>query len=427
MPGYLACVAAGLALSLVAAYLGSTFAPGASRHVARPVAHATTAVSRARWVATWAASPVSATDGVLPSRGFLNQTVRDVIYASVGGDALRVHLSNLFGTRPVTVGAASVGTVLGGPALVPGSTRTLTFDGKKAVTIPRGGTVVSDAVTVTVAPLQDLAISLYLTHATGPVTHHLFSMQTNYVASGDHAADGKATAFTGIEQAWYFATEVDVRSMTADGTVVAFGDSITDGNGSLPGAEDRWPNYLARRLIAAYGDRAPGVVDEGIAGNRVLSGSACFGQSALQRFKRDALSVAGMRAVIIVEGTNDYGFSLGPATSCTTPQDKNVTAADVELGYRRLIAMAHARGVRVYLATITPRGGHVPLIAAVNRWILASYAARISDGVVDFAAAAAMPGYPDRLDVPYNSGDGLHPNDLGYDVMADAIPLAWLR
>jgi lysophospholipase L1-like esterase len=385
------------------------------------------AASRAGWVATWAASPQAATDGVQPAQGFRNQTVRNVIYTSVGGDALRVRLSNLFGTKPLTVGAASVGIVIDGAALVPGSSSALTFGGKRAVTIPRGESVVSDAIAATLAPLRELAISLYLPQGTGPVTHHLFSMQTNYVAPGDHAADEKAAPFTAIEQAWYYATEVDVWSNTADGTVVAFGDSITDGNESSVGAEGRWPNFLARRLIAAYGDRAPGVVDEGIAGNRVLTGSPCFGQSAAQRFERDALSVAGVRAVIVLEGTNDYGFAQGAATACTTQQDKNVTAAAIEAGYRRLIAMAHARGVRVYLATITPRGGNVPLLREVNRWIAASHAAGVSDGVIDFAGAVAMPGYPDHLDAPYNSGDGIHPDDLGYDVMASAIPLGWLR
>jgi lysophospholipase L1-like esterase len=262
---------------------------------------------------------------------------------------------------------------------------------------------------------------------TGPATNHLYAGQTSFVASGDQVGDAQGTSFNHRVQSWYFATEVDVRSATADGTIVAFGDSITDGVGSESGADDRWPNYLARRLDAILGDRAPGVVDEGIGGNRVLSGSRCFGQSALTRFERDALSEPGVRAVIVLEGINDIGFAMfatDPANACTIPVSRQLTAAQIEAGYLRLIAMAHARDIKVYLGTLTPAPARELLRSEVNRWIMASHAA---DGVINFAAATSVPGDPRYYYPAYNSGDNLHPNDLGYDAMANAIPVAWVR
>jgi lysophospholipase L1-like esterase len=435
VPRYLACVAAGIAIGLIAASLTASpaassggrldrGAPAASASPGRATPRAGTQAARAAWVATWAASPMAATDSPRATRGFGNQTLREIIYTSAGGDALRVRLSNLFGTRPLVIGRASVGTVLDGSQLVPGSGRPLTFAGGPAVTIPAGAAVTSDPLGETVMPLTELAISLYLPGPTGPATNHLDAWQTSFAAAGDQVADVQGTSFRQHETSWYFATEVDVRSATADGTIVAFGDSITDGIGSEPGADDRWPNDLARRLDAVLGNHAPGVVDEGIGGNRVLGDSRCFGPSALARFERDALSEPGVRAVIVLEGINDIGYAMDPVNRCTIPADKPMTAAQIEAGYLRLIALAHARGVRVYLGTLTPAPAREPLRSQVNRWILAS---RAADGVIDFAAATSAPGDPLDYDPAYNSGDNLHPNDLGYDAMANAIPLSWVR
>jgi lysophospholipase L1-like esterase len=433
--GYLACLAAGVALGLVAASLIPSLAisagskqPGSTKASSAPSGSATPQVriqaARASWVATWAASPMAASDSEQAEQGFSDQTIREIIYVSAGGEALRVHLSNLFGTRPLTIGGASVGVVLDGGELVPASSRRLTFGGRPAVTVPAGATVTSDPLSGTVAPLAELAISIYLPGPTGPATNHAYAGQTTFIASGDQVADAQGTSFRRREASWYFATEVDVRTATANGTIVAFGDSITDGVGSEAGSNDRWPNFLARRLEATLGDRAPGVVDEGIGGNRVLSGSSCFGQSGLERFERDALSEPGVRAVIVLEGINDIGFTLGRASACTIPVSRHITAAAIEAGYLRLIAMAHARGVKIYLGTLTPAPGREPLRSEVNRWIMTSHAA---DGVINFAAATGEPGDPHYYNPDYSSGDNLHPNDLGYDVMANAIPLAWVR
>lgn len=383
------------------------------------------------WVASWAASPMSGTTS------FSDQTVRNIIYTSVGGDSLRIQLSNTFGSAPLTVGDVSVGLVLDGAQLVPGTSHAVTFGGKSSVTIQAGAQALSDTVHMRVRPLEELAVSVYLPAATPGATNHAIAEQTNYIASGDHAAAAAATAYTTTTGSWYFVDGLDVRSSTAAGTIVAFGDSITDGYQSESGSNARWPNYLARRLDALLGDRAPGVVDEGISGNRILNNSSCFGVSALARFERDALSQPGVKAVILLEGINDIGMAGSPDSGCSAPNDPNVTAAQIEAGYRALIKMAHAAGVKIYLGTLTPFADSHPtyggyygephgeaLRAQVNNWILTSSGA---NGVINFARATQDPDNPLYLNPVYNSGDSLHPGDLGYEVMADAIPLRFVR
>jgi lysophospholipase L1-like esterase len=398
------------------------------------------------WVATWAASPMQGTalESSMAYAGFSNQTVRNIIYTSVGGNQLRVQLSNTFGTAPLIVGGVSLGAVLDGAQLVPGTARPVTFGGKTSVTIPAGARVLSDPLAMKVTPLEELAVSVFLPNATGPATNHGDAQQTGYVASGDHAGDAAATAYTTTDSSWFFLDGLDVRDAAAPGTIVAFGDSITDGYQSQVDSNARWPNYLARRLHAAFGDSAPAVVDEGISGNRVLSDSACFGVSAEARFARDALSQPGVKDVILLEGINDIGFSGNPDTGCSVPNNPDVTAAQIEAGYRDLINMAHARGVKIFAGTLTPFGGsHAiydgnydtahgeALREAVNTWIKTSHA---FDGVIDFARATQDPADPLYLNPVYNSFnsganayDSLHPGDLGYEAMADAINLALLK
>ncbi|HSZ38857.1 MAG TPA: SGNH/GDSL hydrolase family protein [Trebonia sp.] len=412
----------------------------ASSAAGSPVTHASTATSaltdHSTWVASWAASPMSGTTPT-GTTSFSDQTVRNIIYTSAGGDSLRIRVSNTFGTQPVTIGDVSVGVVLDGAQLVPGTNRTVTFAGRPSATIPAGSQLLSDPVAMTVRPLTELAVSVYLPSATGPATNHSDAQQTNYIASGDHAGDAAATAYTGTTGSWYFVDGVDVRSPAADGTIVAFGDSITDGYQSLAGANARWPNYLARRLQSVFGGRAPGVVDEGISGNRILSGSACYGVSAESRFERDALSQPGVKAVILLEGINDIGFSGEADSGCYTPVNSTVTAAQIEAGYRVLASEAHARGVRVYIGTLTPFANSNPgyggnfgtakgeaLREQVNDWIVSN---KVFDGVINFAKAVQDPYNPRYLNPVYNSGDSLHPGDVGYEAMADAIPLGFLR
>jgi len=390
------------------------------------------------WVATWTASPQGGDTTQLS-----DQTVRNIIYTSVSGSAVRVRLSNAFGTSPVTVGSASLGVVLDGARLAPGTSHAMTFGGRSSVTIPAGGQVESDAVNLRVPRLTELAVDLYLPSPASPVTYHAAAWQTNFVAAGNHAGEAASTAYTTKTGAWYLVDGVDVLNSASPGTVVAFGDSITDVGHSEVDSNARWPNYLSRRLDAALGNAAPSVVNAGISGNRVLNDSSCYGQSTLNRFRRDALSQPGVKAVILLEGINDIGFSGSPDTGCSAPSDPTVTAAQIEAGYQRLVTMAHASGVKIYAATLTPFLGSTAtyggdfgtsrgeaLRQSVNHWIRTSHA---FDGVVDFDHAIASPYDAGYINAAYNStgcsscqtGDSLHPNDLGDQQLASAVPLGW--
>jgi lysophospholipase L1-like esterase len=382
------------------------------------------------WAETWATSPTQPTSEVVNAAygGFRDQTIRDIVFTSVGGQQVRIRLSNVFGTRPLVIGQVSVGAVASGGALS-GPAYPVKFAGSGSVRVPAGQEVVSDPVPLAVSPLEDLAVSIYLPDPTGPATYHFFGQQDNYIAPGDQVADPGDAAFRTRTISWYFLDGVDVLN-AARGTVVAFGDSITDGIGSADGANDRWPDFLARRLDAQYGAAAPAVLDEGIGGNRVLHGSACFGQSALARFNRDVLDQPGVRDVIVLEGINDIGYSSGADVGCEVP-NTDVSAAQIIAGYKTMIAEAHAHGIRIFGATLTPfesswfwsPEGQAKW-NAVNHWIRTSGA---FDGVVDFARAVADPNDPDYLNPAYDSGDGLHPNDAGYAAMAGAIDLRRLR
>lgn len=312
-------------------------------------AGAAAAPSRPGWVATWTASPMGG-----GTTQFSDQTVRNIIYTSVIGNEVRVRLSNTFGSGPVEVGATSMGVVLNGAQLVPGTSHSVTFGGHTSVTIPAGKQVLSDPIRMRVPRLTELAVDLYLPSQTGPATYHQLAWETNFIASGDHAGDAASSAYTTKTGAWYFVDGVDVRNTATPGTVVAFGDSITDVGHSEVDSNARWPNYLSRRLNAVLGNKAPAVVNAGISGNRVLSDSTCYGQSALARFHRDALSQPGVKAVILLEGINDIGFSGAQDTGCAVPNNSGVTAAQIEAGYRRLIKMAHASGVKIFAGTLTP-------------------------------------------------------------------------
>jgi lysophospholipase L1-like esterase len=279
-----------------------------------------------------------------------------------------------------------------------------------------------------VQALQDLDVSIFLRHATGPATQHALAQQTNYVAPGDHVLDTSGSAYTTTAQSWFFIDSVDVSASSRYlGTVVAYGDSITDGYHSSENANDRWPNYLARRLDALPGPSLS-VADEGISGDRVLNDSLCCGVNALARFDRDVVDRAGAREVILLEGINDIGFSqlTGPLTAPAT----NVSAEQIIAGYQQLIAQAHAAGLKIFGGTLTPFKGAAYWTPAgevkretVNHWILTSGA---FDGVIDFAKATANPSDPQVFKPAYDSGDHLHPNDAGYQAMANAIDLAML-
>jgi lysophospholipase L1-like esterase len=361
--------------------------------------------------------------------GFDNQTVRNVLFSSIGGSMVRVRFTNAYGAAPLQIGHATVAIHARGPRVASGTTRVLTFAGHQSVTIPPGAEALSDPVRLTVRAMQELAVSEFLPRPTGPPTEHGGAQQFNYVASGDHAADsGRGGAFKTRMLAWYLVDDVDVVAPAREtGTIVAIGDSITDGVGSTVGANARWPNDLARRLQSQSGNTL-NVIDEGIGGNRVLNDAPCCGVNAVARFGPDALAHAGVQAVILLEGVNDIGFSQ--SIGWLTAPHSNVSAAQIIAGYSQMIAQAHTGGIPIFGATLTPfRGARywTPSGEAkreeVNHWILTSGA---FDGVIDFARVVADPNHPDQLAHRYDSGDHLHPNDTGYRAMAAAINLGTL-
>jgi lysophospholipase L1-like esterase len=391
--------------------------------------------SGAHWVTTWGASPQEAVTGALSATGFDNQTIRNIVFTSVGGNAVRLELTNTFGAAPLEVGRVTV--AVAGPgapagtsaAVVPGTVHVVRFGGSGSILIPPGAQVLSDPVSMHVPALQDLAVSVYVPDATGPATNHSDAQQVNWVSTaGDFAGQASGAAFTTQSQSWYFVDAVVVRSPRAEGTVVAFGDSITDGYHSDVGANARWPNDLARRLDALPGPTLA-VADEGISGNRVLNDSECCGFNALSRFERDALSQPGVKDIIVLEGINDIGFSDLPSSPLTNP-NTNVSAAEIIAGYKQLIAYAHEHGVKIFGATLTPFQGSAYYTAAgeqkreeVNHWIRTSGA---FDGVIDFDKVIRDPSDPLIINPIYDSGDHLHPNDAGYQAMANAIKLFML-
>jgi lysophospholipase L1-like esterase len=372
-----------------------------------------TSSGSATWVGTWGAAPDSAGPSLKA------QTVRQVVRISVGGSALRIRLSNLNGSGPVTIGPVHVALPAGGSAISAGSDHPLTFHGQSTVTISKGESVLSDPVSMKLAPLQELAISAYFPSATGPSTIHGDAQATAYVTdSGDETS---ATDLTGIEliSNRLFLTDVEVEASAR--AVVTFGDSITDGYQSTPNANRRWPDVLASRLHAV--PASVGVINEGISGNRILNDGA--GPSALSRFDRDALDKEGVHWIVLLEGINDIGTSSQPAT----PKE-DVSAQQIIDGMKTLIARAHAKGLKIYGATLTPFAGaewpyYTPQAEvkrqAVNAWIRRSAA---FDAVIDFDKVTRDPAHPGRFLPAFDSGDHLHPNDAGYEAMANAVDLS---
>jgi lysophospholipase L1-like esterase len=353
---------------------------------------------------------------------FRNQTLREIVHVSLGGDRVRVVLSNAFGTLPLEVGAAGVALREKDAAINAGSSRALTFGGKTATMIAAGAVVVSDPVSLPVPAAADLAVDIFLpgdTAATlSPLTTHQGASQTNYISSeGNHAGDALfADAITTNQ--WFFLARVEVAAPDNVGAVVAFGDSITDGARSTINTNNRWPDELARRLAAA---KIPlGVLNEGISGNRVLCDGA--GVSALARFDRDVLVQPGVKYVVVLESINDIGLGR---TSPVPSADELINA------HKQLIERAHAKGLKIYGATLTPFDGAAYFSQegeakrqAVNAFIRTGKA---YDGVIDFDSAVRDPQAPSKIQMKYNPGDNLHMNDAGYQAMAAAIDLSLFK
>jgi lysophospholipase L1-like esterase len=371
------------------------------------------------WVGVWATSPADALAGP-----FVDQSLRLVVTPTLGGAVVRVRLSNRYGTQAVTLAAVAVARRASGADLLPGTTQALRFQGRRSVTIPAGGEVLSDARRFTFDAFADLAVSLHVAGSSGRATEHPTAIQVSYASpagSGDHTGDDAGTAFTSTIITWPLLTDVEVRTAGRVRAVVALGDSITDGLMTPLGQNRRYPDVLAHRLAAA-GLRLA-VQNEGISGNRVIRPGVMpsFGPSLLDRLTHDALDQAGARVVIFMEGTNDIGIPPLPS------------AAEVEAGLQQAIDRMHQKGLRVILGTIPPCRNFalalhgtpeaIALRNQINDWIRTN---GTEDGLVDFHAVLRDPNDPDQLNPAFDSGDHLHPNAAGYAAMAGAVDLGSL-
>lgn len=408
-----------MALSAAAVSVVVVTAMAAGAAVAGSPARAAEAATGSDWVGSWSTADVAPAASGLSATGFSHQTVREIVHTTVGGSALRIRLSNVFGTAPLAIAGVHVGLRQTGASVQPGTDRQVTFGGSGAVTIPAGERTVSDPVTLPVPAEGDLAVSIYFDGASGPATWHQDAVSTNYYSTaGDHSGDTSSTAYSHVDTSWFFLDGVDVLNSTVDGAVVAFGPSTTDGVASTPDANRRYPDDLGRRLLQLPEGRRMSVLNAGISGNQLLADGGTSGVNALKRFYRDVIDQAGVRAVILWEGTNDIG------------NDKSITPSQIIDAWTQLIDMAHQHGIRVIGATLQPDEGAGYYTEAgnqvretVNQWMRTSGA---FDGVVDFDRVLRDPADPNRMLPSFDSGDHLHPNDAGYEAIADAINLQLL-
>jgi lysophospholipase L1-like esterase len=372
------------------------------------------------WVGTWTATPAPAESGA-----FSNQTLRMNPRVSIGGDRLRIRLSNAYGSGKLLVGAACVGLRDTGSGVVAGSNRKLTFGGTDATTIAAGAFVISDPVDFDLLPLADLAVSVYLPGDV-PLNFGItgrYARQTNYISPPGDFSGSTVMPIGRITDDWFFLSGIDVLVSQETGGVVAVGDSLTDANISTPDAFCRWPDQLVRRLQARRGGRPMGVMNQGLGGNRILHDIR--GDSGLRRFDRDVVAQPGVTHVIVMLGTNDL------RNRWAKPEEE-VTADQMIAGLKQLALRAQTSGIKIFGATLTPFENETFLVGAwtperektrqaVNEWIREGGA---FDAVVDFDLALRDPEHPARMLPIYDCGDHLHPSDLGYTRMGDAIDLS---
>ena len=403
-----------------------------------------TAGAQNTWIGTWATAPQPPQPGTRQT--FRNQSLRLIVHTSAGGTKVRIKISNTFGDHPLFIGSAHIARRTTAADINPASDRALMFQGQPSTTVPAGSIVVSDPVELNVTALVDLAISFFLPKPTEATTSHVLAKQTSYLSTdtGDSTAAVKFPVARAIHS-WPFLTGVDVAASPGATAIVAFGSSLTDGDGTTSDTNQRWPDVLAKRLQKSADRKAEiGVLNEGIIGNRLLNDSplqaaggrfgAVLGQAGLTRFERDVLSQDGVKYVIVGLGINDLAFP-----GSLTPPTESISADMIISGYRQLIAQAHKKGIRVIGTTNPPfenaflaLGKTEPPVTfytpekesirqKVNVWILSSVE---FDAVVDFDAVLRDPSHPTQLLPAYDSGDHLHPNDAGCIAEGNAVPLS---
>lgn len=373
------------------------------------------------WVGTWTAAPAPSEAGY----GLNNHTIRMNPRVSLGGDTIRVRVSNAYGARPLAVGGGTVALRDKGPSIVPGSLRKLTFAGRDSATIAAGAVLVSDSVRLDMPPLADLAVSIHFPGDVPPafgITGR-YARQTNYISPPGNFAAETVMPVGKLTDEWFFVSGVDVLAAPETGGVVCLGDSLTDANISTHDAFCRWPDQLARRLAARPHGRPMAVMNQGLGGNRILHDLR--GDSGLRRFDRDVLAQPGVTHAIVMLGTNDL-------RNRNAKPEEEVTGEQMIAGLSQMALRAQAKGIKLVAATLTPFGNETFMAnawnpnreqhrVAVNKWIRES---GVPDGVADFDAAIRDPEIPTQMAAIYDCGDGLHPSDLGYCKLGDAIDLA---
>ena len=402
--------------------------PSAQARKPKPVDH---------WVVTWATGLVGnpAVNPNAPAAAFApgsaDITLRQIVHTSLGGPLVRLELTNALGSDPLTLGPVHLaladpktGPATGDIALL--TANALTFNGAETITIPAGGEVISDPAALNLPAGADVVITFLLpAQKLTTLTMHNSAYQTNFYAAGNMVQERSlnvvGSSAPQTVSSYFFLKCLDVKTAPDTGAIVAFGDSITDGTATTPDANLRWPDVLAKRLQGAKQTKKLAVANEGIGGNRILHDGT--GPSALARFDRDVLALPGVKYLIILEGINDIGVGYGPQNAHDT-----VTATDLTAGMAQLVERAHAHGIKVFGATLTPYMGAgysspegETIRQALNTWIRST---KILDGMIDFDKATRDPAAPDTLAAANDHGDHLHPNDAGMKAMADSIDLA---
>ena len=379
------------------------------------------------WVATWGASQqVPEPQNALPLEDLRDATVRQIFHISIGGLSLRVHLSNAFGTEPLHFSSVHIARPISAATaeIDPATDKALTFAGSSDVIVPPGTDYISDPLEYPVAALADLAVTFHLDAPPARETGHPGSRATSYYVHGDAVSAAKLIDEKSVDH-WYEVSEIDVLAAPEAASVVALGDSITDGHGATTNGNDRWTDVLAQKLQGSPNTRNIGVSNQGIGGNHLLTDG--LGPNALSRFDRDVLAQSSVRWVIVFEGVNDLGGLARNGE--VTPGEHAALVQRVLAAYQQIVLRAHAHGLRVFGATITPYAGSDyyhpgPLSEAdrqtVNQWIRA---AGHFDAVIDFDSTVRDPKEPNRLLPAYDCGDHLHPSPAGYRAMGNAIPL----
>ncbi len=396
------------------------------------------------WMSAWTTAmhaPLAFIPGQAIS-GLENRTLRMIVRPTIAGERVRIRFSNACGNQPLLIGAAHIALVSKDDKIIPESDRILTFSGKGSILSPPGAPMLSDPADLKFPAFAEIAVSIFLPMKVDNVTFHLAGQKPTYISEpGDFTAMAEIQNAT-TKPSWFFLSSLEVLAPSQTATILALGDSITDGVGAKQGDYSDWPDLLANRLAAQKGLPAMAVVNTGIGGNRVLHDGA--GVSALARFDRDVLAQPGIAGIILLEGINDIGWprmkppssrSGGPAQGAAPTESpfakELVSAQEIIAGYQQIIDRAHQHGIKVFGATLTPYEGAdyytedgEAIRAEVNNWIRTSGA---FDGVFDFDAAVRDTEHPTRFRDGYHSGDNLHPSATGYKAMADAVDLSLLR